>query len=340
MIELDPKLLTTFTMFEVHDPADMDVDSRITRRFPRYNNANTYRLRNRALQRDRPIGRLSRLGTRREGDLVVGFIEDQFGTEVGIVGDGHARYCLTHMLAGGIELVGGVSKPVLASGAGGLVYRGDPGLRFLTSDTRLTVWVEATRMHRALAALLDDGLHVPLAFEPSLDWSATHVARLRRLVTLLIEELADPAGMATDAVALASFTDMLVQTTLACLPHNYTDRLGSPAAAAPRQVRRAEEFMRSHANQPITMPDVGLAAGCSTRALHSAFRRFRGTTPLAALHHIRLDLARRALLQPDDPASIRSIARSFGFTNPARFRAAYLGRFGETPAQTRDAAGK
>ncbi len=69
--------------------------------------------------------------------------------------------------------------------------------------------------------------------------------------------------------------------------------------------------------------------------LYAAFRRFRDTTPLAALRAIRLRRVREALRAADDEVSTRSIARRFGFTNPSRFIAAYGKQFGEPPNETR-----
>jgi transcriptional regulator GlxA family with amidase domain len=64
------------------------------------------------------------------------------------------------------------------------------------------------------------------------------------------------------------------------------------------------------------------------------FRRFRDTTPLAALHAIRLEQVRAELSHSAERASVAEIARSYGFTNAGRFAAAYRRRFGEPPAET------
>ncbi len=77
--------------------------------------------------------------------------------------------------------------------------------------------------------------------------------------------------------------------------------------------------MHASASQPIALADVAAAAGCSQGALQAAFRRFRETTALRALHDIRLQHAREALLAADDSESTSSIARRFGFTNLSRF---------------------
>jgi AraC-like DNA-binding protein len=136
-------------------------------------------------------------------------------------------------------------------------------------------------------------------------------------------------------VALETFTELLLQTVLHRLEHNYTTRLGGlRAAAAPRHLRRAEAFMHASADQPVVLADIAAAAGCSLSSLNAAFRRFRDTTPLAALHDVRLQRVREALVAAGSDETIRAIARRFGFTNPSRFIAAYGRRFGEHPRET------
>jgi transcriptional regulator GlxA family with amidase domain len=157
-----------------------------------------------------------------------------------------------------------------------------------------------------------------------------------RMILRLLEEQRDPDGLLGDPVARQTFTDLFLQTVLSRLPHNHTARLECPTGAAiPHHLRRAEAFMDDAADQPISMDDVAAAAGCATATLYAAFRRFRDTTPLAALRGIRLRRVREALRAANNEVSIRRIARRFGFTNPSRFIAAYGKQFGEHPNETR-----
>jgi AraC-like DNA-binding protein len=105
-------------------------------------------------------------------------------------------------------------------------------------------------------------------------------------------------------------------------------------AAAEARVRRAEEFMRANADEPLTMAEVAQAIGVGTRALQLAFRASRGATPRAVLGDIRLARARERLLAPDAAASVSEIALQSGFAHFGRFAAAYRARFGETPSMT------
>ena len=84
----------------------------------------------------------------------------------------------------------------------------------------------------------------------------------------------------------------------------------------------------------IRMEDVAAAAGCSVRTLGAVFRQFRDTTPLDALHAIRLEHVHAELKHAATGGSVAEVARRYGFTNPGRFRTAYRRRFGETPTET------
>jgi transcriptional regulator GlxA family with amidase domain len=106
------------------------------------------------------------------------------------------------------------------------------------------------------------------------------------------------------------------------------------SAAAPGNIRRAEEFIRSNAHEAITVESIAQAAGCSIRALQLGFRRFRNTTPLAALRQARLERARNEIMGSDGSLSVLSVAARHGFGNPGRFSDSYRQAFGEYPSET------
>ena len=183
--------------------------------------------------------------------------------------------------------------------------------------------------------MIDDRLHKPLEFARVVDWSNGLAASAKAQIDFVMGEFQRNDGVTSNAVAMASLTDLLVTLILHGLPHNYADKLIAGAdAAAPRYVRHAEAFMRANATSPIRMAEVATAAGCSVRTLGAAFSRFRSTTPLHALHAIRLELAHDALRSATEYAPVAAIARRYGFTNAARFSTSYRRRFGEKPTET------
>ncbi len=105
-------------------------------------------------------------------------------------------------------------------------------------------------------------------------------------------------------------------------------------SAAPRIVRQAEEYMRAHARQAPTRTEIAEHVGVCLRTLSSAFRDFRGTSPIEYLREIRLQGVRQDLLQSDPTIKINHIVSQWGYANFSSFSQAYRLRFGETPSET------
>jgi len=108
-----------------------------------------------------------------------------------------------------------------------------------------------------------------------------------------------------------------------------------PARRSSRQlIRRASEFLRTHAEHGVRIGEVSRAAGISERAFRNAFHREHGLSPKQYELRERLLGARRALC--DGPASITvtSVASQYGFFELGRFAGVYKSVFGESPSQT------
>ena len=270
--------------------------------------------------------------------LDVAYVADRFATVLSIAEAGLPDYCITSVSRGSLEFRGSAraANPVHLSGTTGAIYRGLPGTRLhATGDhERLAVWIPASCLDQRLAALLGEPGKGDLEFAPSLDWQANPGQAIGRLLWLLTEELASPHSFALSGIARQSFTDLLLYSLLQTVPHTYTDRIARAVSApVPRAVRRAEDFMRSRAGQPVALHEVAEAAGCSVRALQLGFRRFRDTTPAAAMRQARLEAARQALARGKIEGTVSDIAHRYGFTNPGRFTSLYKAAFGTTPAE-------
>ena len=177
-------------------------------------------------------------------------------------------------------------------------------------------------------------LNEPLRFAPVLDLNSAG----GRLILNLIEYMKllvinDPSAVKQPSVS-SNLQEHIISTALEMLPHNYRGREDAPKdCAVPSSVRRAEEYMRAFADQPVTVEVLARHAGCSERALHNASRSFRQKTPMAVLRDIRLEGAHRDL--KDGEASITDTVFKWGFSNPGRFAKLYAEKFGCKPSQTR-----
>lgn len=150
-----------------------------------------------------------------------------------------------------------------------------------------------------------------------------------------------PAGdrtvLRSYATAQTEIRDLMVRTLLRTLEHNHSawleGRMGSPVS--PGHVKRAADFMRAQAARPITMEQIAAAARVSPRTLQAGFQSFHGCSPFEYLRKLRLEGARRDLLDPSIDAAISVIASRWGFRHPGVFAGRYREAFGEHPRDTR-----
>jgi AraC-like DNA-binding protein len=335
VLPVDPAALSTFNVINVLDPGVLlDPGSR---RPPNHNTQlRRYQLQDRGLRGVSFDGPITSIAERRLGSMMIAYGADRFGTEIQVGAEGIASYGFTALSYGRATLVQH-GEETTSSGAAGFVFRADPGGRILTSDVnaRRTLWIDAAALERALEGMLGNRLRERLSFKPGIDWTDGLAASLKGQIDFLMGEIKRQDGVADNPVALASLTDFVLSLVLRGIPHNYLERLESGRfGAVPAYVRRAKEFMQANAAVPIRMEQVAAAAGCSVRTLDAVFRRFRDTTPLAALRAIRLEQARAALSDSTKSTPVSEVSRHYGFTNAGRFAAAYRHRFGESPVET------
>ena len=176
-------------------------------------------------------------------------------------------------------------------------------------------------------------LNEPLRFSPVINLSREGAAISGLFGYLLAQAVVAPDALKYPAVG-SSFRELVVSTLFGTLAHNYREELSTKVdCASPRSVKRAEEYMQAHAEEPMSLQILAREAGCSERALQGAFSSFRSMTPMGVLREIRLEKARQDLKEAAD--TVTQIAFKWGFSNPGRFAAQYAEKFGETPSQTR-----
>jgi AraC-like DNA-binding protein len=296
----------------------------------------TYRLTARTSERPSAGSIQSIRGASGFGELDIAYVADRPAMAMSITDTGLPDYCLTLVLRGALEYRDGPHRePVDLNPSTGLIYRGLPGTRLSATDNheRLAIWIPAETLTQRLAALLDEPVgHAPNFFA-AIDWESGAGRTLRRVLRLLVEEVASTGSSLLNGVARQSLIDLVLYTLLQSVPHSYTERLARDTASpAPRSVRRAEAFIRAHTDQPIALHEVADAAGCSVRALQLAFRQFRETTPAEAIRQARLEAARQALARGDAEGTVADVAVRFGFTNPSRFARLFRASYGVSPA--------
>lgn len=273
------------------------------------------------------------------GRTMVGY--NQFETDTSVVPGG---------LDGAILLIIGVGSPAIFDVDGEPVVTTKKGA-VLSPSRRVVIHRPAgggTFIIRAgfdaiearFREVMDRRPGKPIVFDRSVDLANGMGAQARRLLDFLVDSIQRDKAVLENPLLRVGFEEMLLNTLLA-LPNNYSDELmdGRRLSVASALVRRAEEFLEAHAPEPITISDLVALCGCSRRALFSAFRRYRGYTPMQFLADSRLRSAREALQSLCLGDTVSSVAYACGFSHPGRFSDAYRRRFGESPSETMRKAG-
>jgi AraC family ethanolamine operon transcriptional activator len=100
-------------------------------------------------------------------------------------------------------------------------------------------------------------------------------------------------------------------------------------------LRRAEEYMRAHARERISLADVTMASECSERTLRYVFHERYGVSPMALLKRLRLQGLRRDLRDAAPRSTtVLDLALRWGFWHLGHLGRDYRLHFGETPSAT------
>ncbi|MHC1561028.1 AraC family transcriptional regulator [Actinomycetospora sp. C-140] len=214
-----------------------------------------------------------------------------------------------------------------------LDYAGRVDMRWAAGTEQFMVAIDRDRLERGLRALVDDAPDAPLVFEPGLEVDGTGRAVVGAVASL--RQLLAHASDQVPAVLTAEVEHAVVTALLLGTRHNHRDRIFRQSAPAPRRVlRRVLDLVASAHDRTLTVADLAACAGTSERALHAAFRRELGTTPMAYLRDRRLEAAREDLLAAAPGDGVAAIAMRHGFSHLGRFAAAYRERFFEAPSAT------
>ena len=174
-----------------------------------------------------------------------------------------------------------------------------------------------------------------IVFDHSINLTKGPGVVLKRIINNLAFELTQNASVLQNPSFRKTYDEMLL-TALLSLPHNQNKKLNNYRRyqVAPELVRRAEEYMRAHLEETVSIIDLLRICVCSRRALFSAFCNARSYTPMEFLTEQRLQRAQNRLLKSDVETSVSSIALECGFTHLGRFSQVYKKRFGELPSDT------
>ncbi|QIG39580.1 helix-turn-helix domain-containing protein [Microbacterium sp. 4R-513] len=220
------------------------------------------------------------------------------------------------------------------SGPGAIPFLVPPGrdLRVEFSGLHLrTLRIEGDALRRTAQALTgrEPG---PLRLEGLNGSSQHHALMIETLRFVEATLIADPtlrdAPLVRSQIAHQALTSVFATFPL-------IDLTATRPAATSRALRRAISHMEQHLQDPLSIADIAITAGVSTRALQSAFQRQFSMTPSHYLRRLRLRAAHEDLRNATDArVAVRDVARKWGFVHAGRFAQLYADQYGERPSDT------
>ncbi len=104
------------------------------------------------------------------------------------------------------------------------------------------------------------------------------------------------------------------------------------------RVAHAVRLMEETVEQPLSLARLARRAGLSARHLQTLFRESVGVPPHVHYLALRLNAARRKVIET--PATFADIAAATGFNSASAFSRSYRTQFAESPSQTRNRIGR
>ncbi|MEM1315293.1 MAG: GlxA family transcriptional regulator [Pseudomonadota bacterium] len=149
---------------------------------------------------------------------------------------------------------------------------------------------------------------------------------------MMLKMIADAHG----AELASMVADQMVYSTLR--GDSDQQRLSVPARIGVRhpKLSRVIDLMHEHIEEPLSAAQLAAEVEMSTRQLERLFRRYLDRSPKRYYLEMRLEKARRLLLQTD--MSVINVALACGFTSPSHFSKCYRGHYKRTPYRERGVA--
>jgi AraC-like DNA-binding protein len=121
---------------------------------------------------------------------------------------------------------------------------------------------------------------------------------------------------------IALMTDELVETARATKAPLSAGDIG--------RLERVRLCLVEHLEAPPTLAELARNAGCNETKLKGGFRLLFGTSVFAYLRRMRMEEARRLLLERQ--LNVTEVAQRVGYANPSKFAAAFRKQFGRAPS--------
>ena len=244
-------------------------------------------------------------------------------------------YLFVAVLEGHMRLRVDGSELHLATGEGAVIAPGRPFSLDTPERASALMWKVSRSALERQAVLLTGGKLDAVRFEPHVRLDVGKGPSLLRALRFVAGELQDDCGVAHSRAVQENMEQMLIRALLDTQPSQLTEALRSRnSRVVPRCVLRVERYIAENLSGEISVAAMIEASGVSGRTMFSAFRKFRGRSPMAYVRHLRLQQVRRDLINAKPGMRVTEILTKRGVTQFGRFAAEYKKLYGETPSKT------
>ena len=263
----------------------------------------------------------------------------EYGTDVtvGVEPQQHLRsYSLSLPLTGSQELRT-AGRALLSDSAQALIIAPQDSQQLsISGDCRkVQIAITVAAMNSVAEHMLQHPLDAPVRFEPLMDALHGTSAGWWRLVDFHMRELALGDALYRLPGVARDLETTLIKALLLSQPNNYSKGLREVSQGRiPHYLKRARDFIETHARDDLRPEDIAQAVGVSRARLFDGFRLHYRCTPMQMLKHMRLEAARRTLLEDGAGSNVTEVAMSWGFSHLGRFSSDYHQAFGEFPSAT------
>ena len=208
-------------------------------------------------------------------------------------------------------------------------------LRAQAPVTALVLRLSQAAVARQLAALLGEPVDAAPEFALAMDLTEGYGQSFARYLLLAMTDFKQAQSTPWNPIMINGFEDFITSKLLMSHPHNYAAALRrADKPIAPRDVKRAIDYMEAKLGSAIGVADIAAASGIAGRTLFKHFQHYHGVSPMQYLRNARFEKAREALRRARPEESVTEIAMTLGFSHMGRFSVEYRRRFGERPSET------
>lgn len=199
---------------------------------------------------------------------------------------------------------------------------------------KLAIRIDRHALERYAGHLTGHASPLPVSFHNKVDTTQGGGLALKLAAGQLFRGVSKQPEVFKLPMVWSQFEQMLFMNLL-----TLQTRLQQPATqrtqqVLPKTIKMAEEYLRTHLADPITLESLAELTGASIRSLHEGFRKYFGESPMRYLKDLRMEKVREELLNNTLCKNVTDVAHHWGFTELGRFAQQYRARYGELPSET------